>query len=172
MKEFFLFLAITIIFSIFTFYFPMLKDNIISLAESSDVFNFASFIIGFLTLIMTCITDAGIIKSYNTLDAKKLEYSAMKSKFRLPRNLFVILLLIILLTAIRHLWDFYFISVIIVSLYFLAILLSFKFPYILKKESFVVIRKELIDKQKEEKKKNKDRVRASERLLNLREQKK
>lgn len=60
----------------------------------------------------------------------------------------------------------------IVSLYFLAILLSFKFPHILKKESFVVIRKELIDKQKEEKKKNKDRVRASERLLNLKEQKK
>lgn len=96
----------------------------------------------------------------------------MESKFRLPRNLFVILLLIILLTAIQHLWYFYFISVMIVSLYFLAILLSFKFPYILKKESFVVIRKELTDKQKEEKKKNKDRVRASERLLNLREQKK
>lgn len=96
----------------------------------------------------------------------------MKSKFRLPRNLFVILLLIILLTAIQHLWYFYFISVMIVSLYFLAILLSFKFPHILKKESFVVIRKELIDKQKEEKKKNKDRVRASERLLNLKEQKK
>lgn len=95
----------------------------------------------------------------------------MKSKFRLPRNLFVILLLIILLTAIQHLWYFYFISVMIVSLYFLAILLSFKFPHILKKESFVVIRKELIDKQKEEKKKNKDRVRASERLLNLKEQK-
>lgn len=172
MKEFFLFLAITVIFSILTFYFPMLKDNITSLAKSSDVFNFASFIIGFLTLIMTCITGAGIIKSYNTLDAKKLEYSAMESKFRLPRNLFVILLLIILLTAIQHLWYFYFISVMIVSLYFLAILLSFKFPYILKKESFVVIRKELTDKQKEEKKKNKDRVRASERLLNLREQKK
>ena len=96
----------------------------------------------------------------------------MKSKFRLPRNLFVILLLIILLTAIQHLWYFYFISVMIVSLYFLAILLSFKFPHILKKESFVVIRKELIDKQKEEKKKNKYRVRASERLLNLKEQKK
>ena len=121
---------------------------------------------------MTCITDAGIIKSYNTLDAKKLEYSAMKNKFRLPRNLFIILLLIILLTAIQHLWHFYFISVMIVSLYFLAILLSFKFPYILKRESFIVIRKELVDKQKAEKKKNKDRVRDSEQLLNLREQKK
>ena len=64
MKEFFLFLAITVIFNILTFYFPMLKDNIASLAKSSDVFNFASFIIGFLTLIMTCIADAGIIKSF------------------------------------------------------------------------------------------------------------
>lgn len=172
MREFFLFLVITIVFSIFAFYIPMLKDNIIALAKSSDVFNFASFIIGFLTLLMTCITDAGIIKSYNTLDAKKLEYSAMKNKFRLPRNLFIILLLIILLTAIQHLWHFYFISVMIVSLYFLAILLSFKFPYILKRESFIVIRKELVDKQKAEKKKNKDRVRDSEQLLNLREQKK
>lgn len=120
--------------------------------------------------LKTVLTDN--VGTGTTLDAKKLEYSAMKSKFRLPRNLFVILLLIILLTAIQHLWYFYFISVMIVSLYFLAILLSFKFPHILKKESFVVIRKELIDKQKEEKKKNKDRVRASERLLNLKEQKK
>lgn len=76
------------------------------------------------------------------------------------------------MTAIQHLWHFYFISVMIVSLYFLAILLSFKFPYILKRESFIVIRKELVDKQKAEKKKNKDRVRDSEQLLNLREQKK
>ena len=172
MKESFLFLSLAVIFYIFALYIPMLKDNIIVLAKSSDVFNFASFIIGFLTLLMTCITDSGIIKSYNTLDAKKLEYSAMKNKFRLPRNLFIILLLIILLTAIQHLWNLYFVSVMIVSLYFLAILLSFRFPYILKKESFIVIRKELIDKHTAEKKKNKDRIRDSERLLNSRNQKK
>lgn len=172
MKEFLLFLLLTFILSTLVFFVPTLKCNIVALAKSSDVFNFASFIIGFLTMLMTCITDTGIIKSYNTLEAKKLEYSAIKNKFKLPRNLFVVLLLVVLLTAIQHIWCHYIISLMIVSLYFLAIFMSFKFPYILKEESFVVIKKELRDMEKVEKKKTQDRLEASERLLSSRTQKK
>ena len=50
--------------------------------------------------------------------------------------------------------------------------MSFKFPYILKEESFVVIKKELRDMEKVEKKKTQDRLEASERLLSSRTQKK